>query len=119
MKTVKGFLASLKKNPVISGAFGSVEDVFAQFEENPDANIQIVYAHYEQDTYDGSAIVFFYDKATKRYFEVHGSHCSCYGLENQWSPSAIEAKALELRLKDGYFYDGGELKRRFEDFKAK
>lgn len=43
----------------------------------------IFYARYEQHSYEGSAVVFAVRDA--RVFEVHGSHCSCYGLEGQWA----------------------------------
>jgi len=28
--------------------------------------------------------VFGYDKTKGKFFEVHGGHCSCHGLEGQW-----------------------------------
>lgn len=37
--------------------------------------------------------------------EVHGSHCSCYGFEGQWSPEETTAAYL---LSDKFaFYTGG------------
>lgn len=32
-------------------------------------------------------------------YEVHGSHCSCYGLEGQWSPEETSFEALLDRLE--------------------
>lgn len=42
----------------------------------------IVYARYDEEAYEGSAVVFF-DRDGVLY-ETRGSHCSCYGLENTW-----------------------------------
>ncbi len=36
-----------------------------------------------------------------RLYEVNGSHCSCYGLENQWDPESTTVEALRHRLTNG------------------
>lgn len=56
----------------------------------------ILYAHGEDDVgnYCGDAYVFGYDPKKEQFFEVHASHCSCYGLEQCWEPEYFET--LEL-----------------------
>ncbi len=56
---------------------------------------EVLFACYTYEDYSGSAMVV-YQKGDKL-FEVHGSHCSCYGLEGQWSPEETLAGALEMR----------------------
>jgi hypothetical protein len=83
MKTVKGFLKSLRVKPIYDG-FSDAEDVFAQFQKAVDSDIQFLYAFYSYEDYDGNAAVLYYRKSTKKYYEAYGGHCSCYGLEGQW-----------------------------------
>jgi hypothetical protein len=44
-------------------------------------------------------------------FEVHGSHCSCYGFENQFTLEPTTIEALKFRINESYnhsaFYTGG------------
>jgi len=48
------------------------------------------------------------DKLHGVWYEVDGSHCSCYGLEGQWEPQETNVEALKLRLATGSFdYDEG------------
>jgi hypothetical protein len=35
-------------------------------------------------------------------YEVSGSHCSCYGLEDQWEPEETSIESLEHRYKEGH-----------------
>lgn len=60
---------------------------------------KIVFAYYDNECYEGSAFVLF--KQGRKLYEVHGSHCSCYGLEDQWSPEETSVKELELRMEKG------------------
>lgn len=66
--------------------FETREDVFNAFSVPNDPKYQILYAGYERPDYEGYAKVFGYDTEKKKFFDVHGSHCSCYGLEDQWDP---------------------------------
>lgn len=69
-------------------------------------DINILFASYGEDNYSGDAFVLFtqYDEL----YEVNAGHCSCYGLENQFSPELTSLEALEHRLisgkigRDGY-----------------
>lgn len=47
----------------------------------------------------GEAFVLFVED--NRLYEVHGSHCSCYGLEGQWEPEETLLEALQHRIQYG------------------
>ena len=70
---------------------------------------ELLLASYETPGYDGMAFVLF--QRDGQLFEVHGSHCSCYGLENQWNPEATTWEALAMRPRPttisgyGYIHD--------------
>ena len=66
--------------------FATIENVFSAFQVS-DADregVDIVAAHYDIGDYEGEAWVVFIKDG--KWYEVHGSHCSCYGLEDQWDP---------------------------------
>lgn len=91
-------------NAYIDG-FNNVEDVLEQFRA-PDEykDIKLLYAWYNYEDYSGSAFVLF--KKGRKLYEVHGGHCSCNGLEDQWSPEETSAKELLYRLDNGKFWHG-------------
>lgn len=69
-----------------------------------DLNGAIVHlAWYGYGDYCGSSLVI-YEKDGKLY-EVNASHCSCYGLEDQWEPEETSWAALATREIEEY-YDG-------------
>lgn len=71
------------------GHFSSFEEMCYEFQV-PDGQIfdyQIVFAYYFTESYEGSAVVLFFDD--KGINMIEGSHCSCNGLEGQWTPSLI------------------------------
>lgn len=62
-------------------------EIMEQFGAKPDQmkDVIILYAYYTYEDYSGSATVIFIKDG--RLFEVHGSHCSCYGLDDGgWRP---------------------------------
>ena len=61
--------------------------------------VNILLAYYDYGDYSGNAFVLF--KRGGQYFEVNGGHCSCYGLEGQWSPEETTLEALEHRMTKG------------------
>ena len=61
--------------------------------------VNILLASYGTPSYEGYAFVLF-ERGGKLY-EVNGSHCSCYGLEGQWSPEETTKAALMHRLDNG------------------
>lgn len=60
---------------------------------------EVILAAYEYEDYSGTAYVL-YSKEGKLY-EAHGSHCSCYGLEEQWKPEETSYEDLQFRLEKG------------------
>ena len=64
-------------------------------------NCKIIFAAYKNESYEGSALVLFTAEDGKLY-EVNGSHCSCYGLEGQWSPEETSIDALKMRNLEYY-----------------
>lgn len=103
------------------GIFGKKEDVLQEFTETfyddrKDEvledwdNCNILFAWYGNGSYDGSAFVLFERKGLL--YEVHGGHCSCYGLEGQWQPEETSVEALEFQMREGglgndTYTDGG------------
>lgn len=67
--------------------------------------IEILYAAYRTGCYDGQSIVLF--KEGDKLFIVDASHCSCYGLEDQWQPVETNEAALkkEIEAKSNYHFD--------------
>lgn len=59
------------------------------------AGEEVLFASYGRQDYTGDALVL-YRKGGKLY-EAHGSHCSCYGLEDQWAPEETTVEALAMR----------------------
>jgi hypothetical protein len=55
-------------------------------------------------------------------FEVHGSHCSCYGFEDQFTLEPTTIEALKFRINESYnhsvFYTGGYDNNENENIKA-
>jgi hypothetical protein len=83
------------------GPWSDAQDVCSAFNE-PKGTLKgcrVFVACYDQQDYSGSAFVL-YAKG-KTLYEVHGSHCSCYGLEEQWSPEDTTIDSLRHRLKHG------------------
>ncbi|BCM95250.1 hypothetical protein [Burkholderia phage FLC6] len=92
----------LSKEPVFHDEFDCREDVFRAFSVEDDPKYQILYAGYTYEDYSGSSVVFGYDHEKKQFFDVYGSHCSCFGLEDQWDPEYYESFEL---LKQVYGRD--------------
>ncbi len=88
-------------------SFDSIEQISDNFKENIPDDIVVHYAYYQYRDYSGSALVLF--SQGDKLYEVNGSHCSCYGLEGQWSPEETTVESLKFRLENGdmsyYIYD--------------
>lgn len=86
---------------VYRGDWSEEDDMLREFCIEPEVleGVEILYAWYEYESYSGSALVL-YRKDGKLY-EVNGSHCSCFGLEEQWDPEETNVEAISLRG----FYD--------------
>lgn len=68
------------------GLFRDADDVISEFAAPSGAleGAEVIVAWYDYEDYDGNAFVLF--RRESELFEVHGGHCSCYGLEGQWEP---------------------------------
>lgn len=88
---------------VYQGSFDSWSDVCREFQELVDLPDEVLLAVYDSGGYEGYADVIY--RQADRYYWVHGSHCSCYGLEDQWSPEEYSAELLVAALRRGdHFY---------------
>lgn len=89
---------------VYMGNWSNSEGMLGDF--NADASVlegyNVVVAIYEYGHYDGTAFVLL--EKDGNYFEVNGSHCSCYGLEGQWSLEESAELALKHRYEKGDGY---------------
>jgi len=56
----------------------------------------ILLASYGGASYEGDALVLF--ERDGKLYEVSGSHCSCNGLEDQWTPCEVTWPALKARV---------------------
>lgn len=81
--------------------FTSVEDVIREYAAPADAlkGATVHLAWYGYGDYCGSSLVVF--EKDGKLFEVNGSHCSCNGLEDQWSPEETLWEALAMRDLSG------------------
>jgi len=85
-------------NPEIyHGNWTDIEDMCRDFSISKSdlKGFRVMYAVYETPGYEGTAWVLL--KKGNEYYEVNASHCSCYGLENQWSPEETTLKTLGQR----------------------
>lgn len=94
------------------GCWSCNEDVAHDFQVEVKDLGNVLMAWYGQGDYEGGAFVLF--EADGKLYEVHGSHCSCYGLEGQWDPEETNVEALTHVLNEGYqfsYYDDGDAAR--------
>jgi len=88
-------------NPVYFG-FDNYDDLIKQFNISKSAKLmidEILIAGYTQESYEGYAFVLFI--GNEGIYEVNASHCSCYGLEDQWRPELTTFKDICFRLHAG------------------
>ena len=102
-------------NRIYREAFSDWENVRIEFSQTygePDPDIpaqepKFVFAAYEQGSYDGDAVVIFSDDGVA-FNMVAGSHCSCFGLEGQWSPDETTVEAIRHMITKGRPYGVNE-----------
>lgn len=85
------------------GMFDNWDNVISKFNaEKEDLNgIVPLFAAYDCADYDGQAFVLYVQKG--KFWIVSASHCSCYGLENQWDPEEMPYKALKHLAEEGNY----------------
>lgn len=91
--------------------FNNNEDIEREFRIKLDPDMNILLAFYEYEDYSGDAFVLF--EQNGKLYEVHGSHCSCFGLSEesyaddepstQWKPEETSIESLKHRLDEGSF----------------
>ena len=88
---------------VYSGDFSSWSDVCSYFDIEVAEPDQVLYAVCDCPDYEGYADVIY--RVGDRFYWAHGSHCSCYGLEDQWAPIEYSQQELaEALLRGHHFY---------------
>jgi len=71
------------------------------------AGYKILIAYESVGDYGCDSSSFFLLKKARRLYEVHGSHCSCYGFEGQFDPEETTLDALKARAKKGRLFSAG------------
>ncbi len=101
---------------ILFGDFESDQDVFGNFGIDFTDEVYILLAEYYYEDYSGSAWVLFIEN--DKLYEVCGSHCSCYGLEDQWEPEETSVEELRYRMDNGrigsYSHDAQQFKHALE-----
>lgn len=72
-------------------------------------DVGIRVAVYQQGSWDGAAFVLF--KRGDRFYEVNASHCSCYGLEDQWVPEEVAVAEIVKRPTYLFGYDNEAIRK--------
>jgi hypothetical protein len=67
-------------------------------------NILIAYESVGDWGCDSTSYFLLKDKISDELFEIHGSHCSCYGFENQFDLEPMTLEAIKLR---SYLFNTG------------
>jgi hypothetical protein len=90
---------------VFEEQFNEAEDIRREFQIGEDElKDAVIYAAvYRYECYEGSAFVLF--EKDGKLFSVHGSHCSCYGLEGQWTPEEETWAAILHWLDKGTMFN--------------
>jgi hypothetical protein len=88
------------------GDFSNWAEVQINFDTDTPEPDEVFYAWYDVDGYDGRAVVLY--RTGSKFYYVDGSHCSCYGLEDQWEPEEYDAKTFIEMLRKGekWLFDG-------------
>ena len=72
--------------------FSSWADVQEQFRMNQPEPDEVLFALYDTPDYEGFAEVVY--RNGNNFYWASGSHCSCYGLEDQWAPEEYDAETF-------------------------
>lgn len=90
------------RNRTYKGEFSEWKNVAQNFGGNcPKVEPRFVFAEYEEPDYEGYATVI--TSADGRKFSVvEGSHCSCYGLEDQWESTEHNETEIKKMMEATY-----------------
>lgn len=88
---------------------GTAEEVLDVYNQLSKLDVLVAYESVGDYGCDSSSFFLFKDKETGMLYELHGSHCSCFGFEGQFQLEESNAAALKLRVQNGggVFYTGG------------
>ena|ERR1700688_83073 len=94
-----------------------IKNAFECEEAEPE---EVIVAVLDEGYYDGSAYVIYRNK--DKYYILHGSHCSCYGFEDQFYPEEYEKEEFKECMKRANFWFSDKdkkeyLKKYVEDLK--
>lgn len=89
---------------LIGGDWSTVSDMERDFSTSEVYDYHIIVAGYSYEDYSGEAYVLCSKDGIL--YEVEGSHCSCYVLEDQWKPAEVTVAYLRNRLEKGCFTNG-------------
>lgn len=78
--------------------FGGWSDVQREFDMNSPEPEEVLFAAYEYANYEGDCLVLYKDGG--KLWLVNGGHCSCYGLEGQWSPEETTAEVVRTIVRE-------------------
>ncbi len=81
---------------VFGGDFQNWADVVKAFCIGHVEPEEILAAAYDQEEYEGRALVIY--KYNGKYYIVEAAHCSCYGLEDEWYPEEYDNASLLLKV---------------------
>lgn len=105
------------------GNFDSWESVVRNFKGSflkKDLPTEVLYANYDTPPYEGEALVIW--RKGRKYYLLHGSHCSCYGLEETgWSPEEFKNKKefIQFLEKASYYTFDNDVKDLLKRLKGK
>lgn len=99
------FLADLENLTEEEIRTALIEDYCATREEVDKYDILIAYESVGSWGCDSSSFFLLRDRETGKLYENHGSHCSCYGFEDQFRPE--ETTIAYLKSNNFYFETGG------------
>ncbi len=80
--------------------FSNWTDVQQQYRMSEPEPDEVIYAGYNNGgDYSADSIVLY--RNGDKYYLNTGSHCSCYGLENQWDPEEYDLQTLIAAFAKG------------------
>ena len=97
---------------VCFGDWSCLEDMLRDFQINKEdvKGYKVLYAWYEYECYSGTSFVLL--KKGRKLYEVNASHCSCYGLEDQFD---LEETTVEALLKRKHYGVNPEVVKKLEE----
>lgn len=75
------------------------------------AGYHVLMVWHDSETWSESAWMLIRRQYDNSLFEVHGSHCSCHGFEDQWEP---ESTNIQYLLSDQFTVSGADDKQQLD-----